>query len=99
MSKYRKVSLAVLVGALGFAVGIDAAEPSEVKPTKEMRATMAAAHERMAACLRTDRPMAECRDEMRKSAPTMREHCPMTGHMQMDEGAEKPEAAEHAHEH
>jgi len=91
--------LAVLVGALGFAVAIDAAEPAETKPTKEMRATMAAAHERMAACLRTDRPMAECREEMRKSAPTMGEQCPMMGNMQMHEGAEKPKAAEHDHEH
>lgn len=96
---HRNFSLAVLVGAMGFAVASNAAEPSAMQPTKEMRATMASAHEKMAACLRTDKPMAECREEMRKGAPMMRGQCSMMDHMQMHEGAEKPKAAEPAHEH
>jgi len=34
--------------------------------TKEMRAKMAAAHEQMAACLKSDRPIMECHAEMMK---------------------------------
>lgn len=98
MSIHRNFSLAVLVGALGFGAALNAAEPSE-QPTTEMRATMALAHEKMAACLRSDKPMTECREEMRKSAPMMREQCPMMGHTQMGERAEKPKAEDPAHEH
>jgi hypothetical protein len=36
-----------------------------------MRAKMASAHEQMAACLRSDRPMAECHDEMMKQHEMM----------------------------
>lgn len=32
--------------------------------SKEMRAKMAASHEKMALCLRSEKPMKECRDEM-----------------------------------
>ena len=35
--------------------------------TKDQRENMAKAHEQMASCLRTDKSMKECRDEMWKS--------------------------------
>ncbi len=49
------------------------------EPSKELRAKMAAAHEQMAACLRTDRAMSDCRNEMMKEChQLMGEHaCPM----------------------
>ncbi len=36
-------------------------------PSPEDRAKMADAHQRMAECLRSSRPMKECRDEMKKA--------------------------------
>lgn len=43
-----------------------AAEEKAPVPTKEVREKMAAAHEKMAACLRTETPFAECRTQMQK---------------------------------
>jgi D-arabinose 5-phosphate isomerase GutQ len=46
-----------------------AAEPEHMDHpavTKEMRAKMAAAHEQMAACLKSDRPIMECHEQMMK---------------------------------
>ena len=40
-------------------------------PTKEMREKMALLHEQMAACLRSDKSLAECRAEMQKSCSGM----------------------------
>jgi hypothetical protein len=39
----------------------------EAAPSKAMREKMAAMHEQMAACLRSDKPVADCRAEIRKS--------------------------------
>ena len=49
----------------------------------EQRSKMAEAHEKMAACLRTDRPLSECHDEMMKSceAAMGAGNCPMMGGM------------------
>lgn len=98
----RNVSLAVLVGSLWLGAAPNAAEPSNAAPTKEMRATMAAAHEKMAACLRSDKAMAVCHEEMRKNAPMMHEQgCPMMQgqHGPMHKGAQKPTTDQPAHEH
>ena len=35
-------------------------------PTREMREKMASAHEKMAACLHSERPIKECHEEMMK---------------------------------
>jgi hypothetical protein len=49
--------------------------------TAEQRTKMAEAHEKMAACLRSDRPLSECHEEMMKSCQeTMgAANCPMMG--------------------
>jgi hypothetical protein len=44
-----------------------AAAKSSAPVSKETREKMAALHEQMAACLRSDKAIAACRDEMRKS--------------------------------
>ena len=49
----------------------DAPPAQDQAPTKEMRAKMASAHEKMAACLRTERPVADCRHEMMQSCKEM----------------------------
>jgi hypothetical protein len=36
-------------------------------PSKDTREKMATLHEQMAACLRSDKSISECRDEMRKN--------------------------------
>lgn len=50
-------------------------------PSKDVREKMAAVHDKMAACLRSDKSFAECRGEMRQNCTaTMGEQgCPMMG--------------------
>lgn len=64
--------------AMTFAAEPQAATPA---PSKEMREKMAAIHERMAVCLRSDRTFAECREQMQQNcSDTMGERaCPMMG--------------------
>jgi hypothetical protein len=62
-------ALTCLVALAATAGASFAAEPEHMDhpaPTKEMRAKMAAAHEQMAACLKSDRPIMECHEEMMK---------------------------------
>lgn len=43
---------------------------------------MAEAHKKMAECLRTDKSIAECHEQMQKECPMAKEgHCPMTDQM------------------
>jgi hypothetical protein len=58
-----------------------AAGPPPAEPSPELRARMAAAHQKMADCLKSSRPIAECRAEMRESCRGMMdEHgCSMMG--------------------
>lgn len=46
-------------------------------PSKEQREKMAANHEKMSACLRSDKPLKDCHDEMRKSCEENKGSCPM----------------------
>lgn len=70
---------AVLIGGPTASAAEPPAAPPE--PSKEMRAKMAAAHEQMAACLRSDKPIAACRSEMMKSCQEImgERGCPMMG--------------------
>ena len=58
-------TLLVALGSTAFAAAPPASAPST--PTREMREKMALLHEQMAACLRSDKPISECRAQMRKS--------------------------------
>ena len=51
------------------------------EPTKETRAKMATIHEQMAACLRSDKSMNDCRSEMMTACQTLLgdSGCPMMG--------------------
>lgn len=53
--------------------------------TAEQRGKMADAHEKMATCLRSDKPMHECHDEMKKSCQENmgKGGCPMMDGMAM----------------
>ncbi|MGB8692642.1 MAG: hypothetical protein WCD08_03960 [Steroidobacteraceae bacterium] len=61
-------------------------------PSKEMRAKMASAHEQMAACLRSDRPMAECHDEMMKQHEMMHQ-----GHDEHEGMGDSKHSSHHEH--
>jgi hypothetical protein len=82
-----------------FVMAADTATAVSPEPSKELRAKMAAAHEQMAACLRTDRAMSDCREEMMKEChQLMGEHaCPMMGmdkHKHMTKGSKAPASKE-----
>jgi hypothetical protein len=49
---------------------VPAAESTD--PSPEMRREMAAAHEKLAVCLKSTRPFALCREEMMKSCQHMK---------------------------
>ena len=49
----------------GIALGADP-PVSRLEPSKEMRQKMATLHEQMAACLRSDKALADCRTEIMK---------------------------------
>lgn len=65
----------------GASVVFSAEEPPTTPPTpsKETRDKMATLHEKMAACLRSDKAFAECRTEMQKNCQSMmgEQGCPM----------------------
>jgi hypothetical protein len=67
-----------LYAAPSFAEG--KAEPKAHAMTKEQREKMAVAHEKMAACLRSDRALDECHGEMMKTCEG-EGGCPMHGMM------------------
>jgi hypothetical protein len=65
--------------------------PATPPPSREQRERMAAVHEKMAACLRSDKEFSVCRDEMQKSCREMSaDHgCPMMS-MGMEHGRMGP---------
>ncbi|WP_129782309.1 hypothetical protein [Peristeroidobacter soli] len=76
MSKSQIASgpIQVLMAAIMFAGAAFAAEvppAADPVPSKEVRAKMAAAHEAMAACLRSDKSVADCRNEMQTTCRKM----------------------------
>jgi hypothetical protein len=70
----------VLAGATGV-FSADEPPAAPFAPSKEVREQMATLHERMAACLRSDKTFTACRDEMQKSCREMmgEQACPMMG--------------------
>lgn len=73
------IAAMLLVGA-GAALAADEPQATQT-PSKEMRDKMAAVHEKVAACLRSDKPFGDCRAEMQQNCKTMmgEQGCPMMG--------------------
>lgn len=75
LSNFGRRVATPIAGALLIALSSAAfaAEPPAAPsaPTKEMRERMAALHEQMAACLRSDKSVSECRTEMQKHCQAM----------------------------
>lgn len=91
-SMTRATTVVCGIALLSLAGASLAAEPEHMDrppPTKEMRAKMASAHEQMAACLRSERPIAECHDAMMKQHEMMH-HGHDEGMGMGDKPAEKP---------
>lgn len=62
----RTFMASLLLSIAGYAGAADPPAPPPAEPSKEMRAKMAAMHEQMAACLRSDKSFATCRNEARQ---------------------------------
>ena len=75
------VAIGSLVVGMSSAVAQTPSPAAPGTPSKETREKMAAVHERMAACLRSDKPIDECRGQMMKSVAHMpgETGCPMMG--------------------
>jgi Tfp pilus assembly protein PilV len=76
MHMKKNVVFACLIGLVSMI-----AYANEKETTAEDRIKMAEAHEKMAACLRSDRPIDECHEELSESCTHMKgEKCPMKHH-------------------
>lgn len=83
----RAAALSCLLALAGTAGVTLAGEPEHMdRPavTQEMRAKMAATHEQMAACLKSDRPITECHAEMMKQHDEFMMHHEAGEHEGMD---------------
>jgi hypothetical protein len=94
--RYPQLPIAIvsLVIGLSNAMAQNPSPPTPAAPSKETREKMATAHERMAACLRTDKPIAECHAQIMKSVGHVpgATGCPMMsagmhGQMMQDQSA------------
>jgi hypothetical protein len=98
----RKTLMRNIVASMLVIAGSDATFAADVPPandaapTKEMREKMATLHEQMAACLRSDKSIADCRGEMAKNCGDMmgEKGCPMMDgmhhHMMRDQSSVTP---------
>jgi len=70
----------LLISGAGASWAVEPAAPPNA-PTKEMREQMATMHEQMAACLRSDKPVVDCRNDMMKSCQALSpgKNCGMWG--------------------
>src|SRR5258708_9469403 len=67
MTRAAAVAFAIaLLPAAGASLAAEPAHMDRAAPSKEMRAKMAGAHERLAACLRSYRPNAQSHEKMMK---------------------------------
>jgi hypothetical protein len=77
MNAFSKRSLIAIIACASLSVlTVYAADPAgppakSATPTKEQREKMAVAHEKMAACLRSDRDVSDCRHEMMEQCKEM----------------------------
>ena len=81
-TRMRRRFVLAVAGAMlagGVALAEEVAKSAPADPSPEQRHNMAEVHQRMAECLVSARPMAECRGEMQKSCHEMmgKGGCPM----------------------
>ena len=75
------IAALILIGSNAFAADSAAKSKKFPEPTKEQREKMAEMHEKMASCLKSDRPVSDChKDMMEGCKETMgKDGCPMMG--------------------
>ena len=80
-SRWCTLIAALALVSVSPAFAADPEQSAASDPSPETRQQMAAVHQKMAACLRSARPIAECRAEMMKSCHEMmgERGCPMMG--------------------
>jgi hypothetical protein len=76
--------LLALAASADVALTAETAQTDHPAVTREMRAKMAAAHEQMAACLKSDRPIMDCHAEMMKQHDEYMMHHEAGEHEDMD---------------
>lgn len=71
----------ILAAVTMLTAGAETARPvrGTSEPPSERRQKMAEVHEKMATCLRSARPFADCKQEMMKECGEMAGGCPMAG--------------------
>lgn len=71
----------IILAGSGVALGADPQQNAPADPNPASRQKMAEVHQRMATCLRSDKPIAECRSDMLKNCQDLmgKEGCPMMG--------------------
>jgi hypothetical protein len=82
-TKSLLMSLALVLGGVSVVFAAEPPSTAATGPSKEMREKMAVFHEQLAACLRSDKPIADCHKEAMKHHKEMmgKEGCTM---MDMD---------------
>lgn len=81
---------AALLWTTGAALAADSPPGDRPAPTQAQREQMAAAHEKIAACLRSDKPFDECRAEMKQMHDSMKH-----GHQHGTNQKPAPDSAQH----
>jgi len=92
----RMKILSGVVVALAYIGGATAAEPTKADcpaPSKEAREKMAVRHEEMAACLRSDKPLAECHADLMKDHSQMMEQMGCPGRKMHPHGNKPPQTS------
>lgn len=93
MSSFIRILVGLMMIAVGgTALGADEPPGPPATPSKAQREQMAQLHEKMAACLRSDKDFAVCRDEMHSSCRDMmgEQACPMMGGGMHDQMMKNP---------
>lgn len=82
-----------------YAADAPATSAKTTAPTKEQREKMAQAHEKLAACLRSDREVSDCHHEMMEQCKEMKgEECEhMKNHMRHEHDGHDEHASHHEH--
>jgi hypothetical protein len=77
----RNLTASILMAGAGTLFAADEPPAAPAGPSKETREQMATLHENMAACLRSNKEFAVCRDEMQKNCRAVmgQQACPMMG--------------------
>jgi hypothetical protein len=84
----RVIASALAIMGASAAIAADLPAVNQPAPSRDMREKMAILHEQMAACLRSDKPIADCRSEMMKNCQDTlgKRDCHMMGHGMMSGG-------------